>query len=108
MTHFKDYHECTGSRLERLFKTTLFESQNLLLGLNCLEPGQTQSIHAHDDQDKFYYVLQGQGEFTVGDETKIIGSGWVAWAPAGDAHGVTNNGEDRLIILVGIAPAPAS
>ena len=108
MTHFKDYQECTGSRLERLFKTTLFESQNLLLGLNCLEPGQTQSIHAHDDQDKFYYVLQGQGEFTVGDETKTIGSGWVAWAPAGDAHGVTNNGKDRLVILVGIAPAPAS
>lgn len=106
MTHFKDYRNFTGSRLERFFKATLFESRNLLLGLNCLEPGQTQSIHAHDGQDKFYFVLEGQGEFTVGEDAKIISSGWAVWAPAGEAHGVTNNGEDRLVILIGIAPAP--
>ncbi|HZD58598.1 MAG TPA: cupin domain-containing protein [Anaerolineales bacterium] len=106
MTHFKDYHNFTGSRLERFFKTTLFESHHLLLGLNCLEPGQTQSIHAHDGQDKFYFVLEGQGEFTVGQDSELIGSGWVVWAPAGETHGVTNNGQDRLVILVGIAPAP--
>jgi mannose-6-phosphate isomerase-like protein (cupin superfamily) len=30
----------------------------------------------------------------------------VIWAPAGVPHGVTNRGGIRLVLLVGIAPAP--
>ncbi len=106
MTHFKDYRAHTGSNPDRFFKSTLFQSANLLLGLNCLEPGQTQSAHAHGDQDKFYFVLEGEGEFIVGDEKQKAGAGAVVWAPAGVDHGVTNTGAQRLVLLVGIAPAP--
>lgn len=77
-----------------------------MLGLNCLEPGQSQRTHTHADQDKFYFVTEGAGEFVVGDETKRAGQGMVVWAPAGVTHGVTNNGSERLVLLVGIAPFP--
>jgi quercetin dioxygenase-like cupin family protein len=30
----------------------------------------------------------------------------VIWAPAGIDHGVTNTGDARLVLLVGIAPGP--
>lgn len=104
--YFTDYHAHIGMERDRFFKSTLFQSHRLLLGLNCLEPGQTQAVHHHDDQDKFYFVLEGEGEFTVGEETRTVGVGTTIWAPAGVAHGVTNRSDERLVILVGIAPAP--
>ena len=106
MNLFADYHAFSGSRPDKFFKSTLFQSQRLLLGLNCLEPGQTQAGHTHDDADKFYFVVEGEGAFTVGDETRVVGEGFTIWAPAGVAHGVENRSAKRLVLLVGIAPAP--
>ena len=104
MSNFLDYRDHTGARPEKFFKSTLAESPHLLLGLNCLEPGQAQAVHAHAAQDKFYFVVEGQGEFTVGEETCVAGAGVAVWAPAGVAHGVANRGSQRLVVLVGIAP----
>ena len=104
--NFKDYRDFTGSSPEKFFKSSLFRSENLLLGLNCLEPGQSQPEHGHTSQDKFYFVLEGQGEFSVGEESRTLGPDLAAWAPAGLPHGVRNEGDQRLVILVGIAPAP--
>ncbi len=106
MSVFIDYRDHVGSNPDKYFKSTLQQSDKLLLGLNCLEPGQVQALHAHADQDKFYHVLEGQGRFTVGEETSSVGPGQTVWAPAGVPHGVTNDGDVRLVVLVGIAPAP--
>ena len=104
MENFTDYHQHTGSSPEKYFKATLFESPRLMLGLNCLEPGQAHSAHSHADQDKFYFVVEGEGEFSVGADTRRAGPGSVIWAPAGVAHGVANHGAARLVVLMGIAP----
>ena len=106
MSNFTHYHNHVGSNPDKQFKSTLFQSQRLLLGLNCLEPGQAQHTHIHDDQDKFYFVIEGEGEFMVGAESQTAVEGMTVWAPAGVAHGVTNNGEKQLVLLVGIAPGP--
>jgi len=95
-----------GKAEKKFYKTTLFRSDALLLGVNCLEPGQIQKPHTHDDQDKFYYVVAGRGRFTLGDEQQIAAPEDVIWAPAGLVHGVENDGDGRLTLLVGIAPAP--
>jgi mannose-6-phosphate isomerase-like protein (cupin superfamily) len=108
MTNFADYRDHTGSNPDKVFKSTLFDSPRLLLGLNCLEPSQTQSAHIHRDQDKFYYIIEGEGEFTVGAERQSAGPGTTIWAPAGVDHAVTNTGAQRLVLLVGIAPWPGS
>ena len=106
MDHLKDYRASVGSDPAKFFKSTIFQSKRLLLGLNCLEMGQEQNVHSHADQDKFYLVLEGQGAFTV-DATPIEANpGEVVWAPAGVPHGVINRVEERLVLLVGIAPAP--
>jgi quercetin dioxygenase-like cupin family protein len=104
VNNFLDYRLHTGVNPEKFFKSTLAESPRLLLGLNCLEPGQSQAAHTHADQDKFYFVVEGDGEFTVGAETRTAGPGVTVWAPAGAPHGVANNGQARLVLLVGIAP----
>jgi mannose-6-phosphate isomerase-like protein (cupin superfamily) len=99
-----DYRKLTGSNPDRMYKSTLFESQRLLLGLNCLEPGQADRAHTHAEQDKFYFVLEGEGEFTIGDEAVKAGAGMTVLAPAGVTHGVENKGNQRLVILMGLTP----
>jgi len=95
-----------GVASEKFYKTTLFRAEALLLGLNCLEPGQIQRPHVHDNQDKFHYVVEGEGHFRLGEEQVLVAAGEVVWAPAGHLHGVENTGDGRLTLLVGIAPAP--
>ena len=106
MDHLLDWREHAGASLEKFYKTTLWHGEHMMLGLNCLEPGQTQNIHAHDGVEKFYFVLEGSGRFTVGDEESDAGQGALVVAPAGIPHGVTNNGSARLSLLVVMAPTP--
>jgi mannose-6-phosphate isomerase-like protein (cupin superfamily) len=104
MNYFLNWREFTGSQAQKFYKTTLWQGEHALIGINCLEPGQTQTVHAHESADKFYFVLEGRGSFTVGDDQKDAGAGTLVVAPAGVAHGVTNMGTERLTALVGIAP----
>jgi quercetin dioxygenase-like cupin family protein len=106
MELIKNVTDHLGHRVDKFYKTTLFQSQRLLLGLNCLEPGQVQPAHDHADQDKFYYVVEGIGRFQLGEETMTAAASEVVWAPAGLLHGVSNEGDTRLTLLVGIAPSP--
>ena len=100
------YRDQVGSRPEKFYKTTLFQAEHLMIGLNCLEPGQVQPVHDHADQDKVYVVLEGTGRFTVGDDVQDANEGAVVWAQAGAPHGVENVGHERLTVLVCIAPPP--
>ena len=104
MNYFIDWHEHTGANPEKFYKTTLWQGQHVMTGLNCLEPNQSQSVHAHQGADKFYFVLEGTGRFTIGDEEREAVTGTLIIAPAGVAHGVTNTGGERLSLLVAIAP----
>ena len=102
----KQVEEHVGKAAEKFYKTTLFRSDTLLLGLNCLEPGQSQLPHDHTHQDKFYFVVEGNGRFWLGEERIIASAGEVVWVPAGVVHGVVNESDIRLTLLVGIAPSP--
>jgi mannose-6-phosphate isomerase-like protein (cupin superfamily) len=104
MNYFFSWQEHAGSQPEKFYKTTLWRSDQVMVGLNCLEPGQTQAVHAHEGADKFYFVLQGRGDFTVGGEQREAGSGMLIVAPSGVPHGVTNNSTEQLSLLVTIAP----
>jgi quercetin dioxygenase-like cupin family protein len=89
---------------EKMAKASLAEGEQLMLGLNCFEPGQEHASHAHGGSDKAYYVIAGRGTFTVGDETQQLEAGALVFAPAGVPHGVKNDGTDRLVVMVAIAP----
>ena len=106
MANLVDYRTLTGSSPDKMYKATVFESPRLLLGLNCLEPGQGDRVHTHAEQDKFYFVLEGEGEFTVGDETLQAGQGMTVLAPAGVSHAVQNRSTQRLVIMMGLTPWP--
>lgn len=90
----------------KMQKVNLFESNRMFCDLYCLTPGQQQALHRHDGSDKIYCVLEGEGSFTVGDETKLLRTGEVTCAWSGEPHGVENRSSARLICLVFMAPHP--
>ena len=91
---------------DKMQKNSLFESSRLFYDTYCLLPGQEQKVHAHEDSDKVYYVLEGTGRFTVGEEEEDLGKGYAIMARAGDPHGVRNATDENLVLLVTMAPPP--
>lgn len=104
MANFLNWNDHVGSQAEKFYKTTLWQGEYVMVGLNCLEPHQSQSVHAHQGADKFYFVLAGSGRFTIGDVEREAATGELVIAPAGVSHGVANLGSERLSLLVAIAP----
>ena len=94
-------------RADKMGKATLFESERILVGLNCFEPGQQHALHAHAGLDKVYQVLEGQGEFLLEDRSIPMEAGVMLVAPQGVPHGVRNTGSGRLVVLAILAPTPA-
>ena len=89
---------------EKMAKVDVASSSHLIAGLNCFEPGQVQKVHAHPGADKLYYVVEGQGEFEVGNEKQTLLAGELLYVPEDVSHGVVNNGSGRLAVLIVITP----
>ena len=103
----KTVSEAVAFSEEKMKKNALFDSPHLFYDAYCLLPGQSQKIHAHEGSDKIYYVLRGKGRFTVGEEERDLSEGKAVIARAGDPHGVSNETQDDLVILVTMAPRPS-
>ncbi len=93
-------------KAEKMGKATLFQSERLLAGLNCFEPGQEHKLHAHAGMDKLYQVISGSGLFLLEGRELPMQAGEMLVAPADVAHGIRNDGVERLIVLAVLAPAP--
>jgi quercetin dioxygenase-like cupin family protein len=105
MSHFIDPSSRASFDTAKMTKADLARGEHLFLGLNCLEPGQSQKVHAHAGADKFYLVVSGKARITVGVETREVGPGTIAWCPADLPHGV-ESALERTVLLVGMAPGP--
>ena len=93
-------------RADRMAKATLFESPRLLVGLNCFESGQVHALHTHENMDKLYQVIEGDGLLLLDGRELPIKAGEVVVAPGGVPHGIRNAGPGRMLVLVVLAPAP--
>ena len=92
---------------DRPVKADVVRGEALFLGLNCFEPGQSQSVHTHAGADKFYLVLSGNARMIVGSQSADAAAGTLVWAPRGIPHGV-ERAHERTVMLVGMGPAPAA
>jgi quercetin dioxygenase-like cupin family protein len=107
MNNFKKLSHAKQFSAEKMKKNGVFETDRFFCDLYCFEPGQEQSPHTHGGQDKVYYVIEGKGLFRVGDEEKELGAGEIVLAPAGENHGVANQSQQRLSVLVFVTPKPS-
>lgn len=92
---------------DKLNKVSIFDTDKFFCDVYCFEPGQSQKVHSHDDSDKVYYVLEGKGNVTIGSEVRELKANEITLAPAGQDHGVVNHTNEKLVMLVFMAPKPA-
>ena len=91
---------------DKMAKIALASTPRAQVDLYCLEPGQSQKVHAHDGQDKVYVVLEGRGRFTLDGGEHALQAGEALVAAAGSQHGVANDSRQRLLLVVFVAPPP--
>ncbi len=86
-----------GERFERENRTITIRSD--LPGVSIIEIEFDDTFfvdpHTHDDHTDSFYVLEGEVEFTVGDDTVRAGPGTVLSAPPGARHG--SGGRDARV-----------
>lgn len=90
----------------KMRKNNLFETPRFFCDLYCLEPGQSQAAHLHENEDKVMIVLEGEGTFRAGDQEVTLEAGEALLTEAGEVHGILNEGPERLVCLVFMAPHP--
>jgi len=73
------------------------------LAIARMAKGRTIESHV-DPMEEIYFVLSGEGEMSVDEETRHVRPGDATWIPAGSAHSLTNSGEGDLLILVVASP----
>lgn len=58
-------------------------------------------LHVHPDQDEWWYILEGEFLFKIGEETFKVGKGDCVFGPRGIPHTFSkiNDGASRIIIL---------
>jgi mannose-6-phosphate isomerase-like protein (cupin superfamily) len=62
-------------------------------------------IESHTDpMEEIYFVLSGEGEMSVDEETRHVRPGDATWIPAGAAHSLENSSQEDLVILVVASP----
>ena len=106
MSNFKTLADAMQFSSEKMKKNGVFETERFFCDTYCFEPGQEQSPHTHGGEDKVYYVLEGKGVFTVGNDERELSAGEIVLAPAGQKHGVANRSQQRLVTLVFMTPKP--
>jgi mannose-6-phosphate isomerase-like protein (cupin superfamily) len=55
-------------------------------------PGSGPPPHVHTREDEAFYILDGQLEFTAGEQTVLAGAGDFVYLPRGEMHRFTNPG----------------
>ena len=69
-----------------------------------LTPGASEGMHRHAGVEEVYYVINGSGEATAGNETTAIRKGDAVPLQLGDPHAFRNTGaEDLEFMILGIA-----
>jgi oxalate decarboxylase/phosphoglucose isomerase-like protein (cupin superfamily) len=79
-------------------------SERFSAGVVKLEPGKGHERHTHPDSDEILYVVRGEGEQEVADETRDISAGELVFVPEGVEHGTVNTGWEPLVLLAVYAP----
>ncbi len=103
---FKDTHALIRFSPDKMQKVPLFGSEKYFCDLYCLRPGQEQRIHSHSESDKIYYVTEGQGTLHIAGEERECTVGDAIIARPGEDHGVKNESENNLVLLVFMTPRP--
>jgi mannose-6-phosphate isomerase-like protein (cupin superfamily) len=70
-----------------------------------LPPGARTTPHFHPQTEEIYYILEGTGRMTIGEDTKDVTPGDAIAIPPGQVHTIACTSESPLKFLCCCAPA---
>jgi mannose-6-phosphate isomerase-like protein (cupin superfamily) len=93
------------SKKEMLKKVPL-NTDKLVFNTYFLEPRQLLNLHKHPATDELFYIVEGRGQFTVGNEQIMVDSGSTVYGPANVSHGLVNSGNKEIVMISVQSPKP--
>jgi mannose-6-phosphate isomerase-like protein (cupin superfamily) len=94
-----------GSELRPLVDRTTSAITGCSLAEEVLLPGQAVTPHHHREIEEIYYLVEGRGVMTVGDEQQEVAAGDAIYVPRGHRHTLANTGSEPIKLLVVCGPA---
>jgi mannose-6-phosphate isomerase-like protein (cupin superfamily) len=98
-------HTPHGSEIRPLIDRTTSAITQCSLAEEILLPGQEVTPHRHRTIEEIYYVVEGQGLMTVGDEQREVSAGDAIFIPPNHRHTLKNTGTEPVKLLLVCGPA---
>jgi len=99
----KDIREFGGNEL---LKKVPLTTDKIIFNTYFLSPRQVLKLHKHPASDELFYIIEGRGEFTVGNDRVMVDSGSVIYGPADIPHGIVDSGDSPVVMISVQAPKP--
>lgn len=108
VSHYRDveaYITRDGSEIRELMHPDHHDCRNQSLAEARVPTGTETRLHRHHLSEEIYYIVQGEGEMTLGDRRFVVRAGDSICIIPGTPHKIRNNGAVELKILCGCSPA---
>ena len=65
-----------------------------------MSPNSSMGLHKHEEDEEMYVILSGKGLMTIEGEQKRVGTGDMILNKPYGTHGLLNDSEEELILLI--------
>lgn len=103
--HSAVIHTLHGSEIRPLMDRTTSAITQCSLAEEILLPGQEVTPHRHQTIEEIYYIVEGRGVMTVGDEQKEVSAGDAIFIPRLHRHTLKNTGTEPIKLILVCGPA---
>jgi len=94
-----DVNRLEAQQRERSENKHIIRREDLKISLVSVRPREEIPVHLHEVEEQFYYVLEGEGLLSLGDEVYELRPGIAVAIPPQLPHGVSNPNATSLRYL---------
>ena len=99
-------NEIKEFNLDKFLKKVPLDTDKIVFNTFFFKPRQILSFHKHPATDELFYIVEGVGQFTVGNESAIVGPTSTVYGPANVFHGLVNSADKDMVVISVQAPKP--
>lgn len=101
----KPYVTKDGSTIRELIHPSVHGNRNQSLAEATVPPESKTRLHWHRIVEEIYFILEGRGIMTIGEEAFPVSVGDSVLIPPGNPHRIENTGRSPLKVLCACSPA---